>query len=200
MLDDPKKEGLTTPDRRTHAKGGVDDKWRGYNPSTHRYPLHSRRQAVTLSDCHALTIPHSCTRELRNPHKPENPTGKPDSKPPPEATSRTPDPRTGPQVGHKACIAPTIQTLTWGFLKEVRHTVRLVDSRPLRGVEAPSAQSRPPLSRAAAKKAQAWRNQYACHCRRAADPRPTHAPFGNPHPSFRAGPPSADRQPSDMNP
>ena len=158
MLDDPKKEGLTTPDRRTstkggvddtrhartHAKGGVDDKWRGYNPSTHRYPLHSRRQAVTLSDCHALTIPHSRTRELRKTHKPENPTGKPDSKPPPEATSQTPDPRTGPQVGHKACIAPTIQTLTWGFLKEVRHTVRLVNSRPLRGVEAPSAQSRPP--------------------------------------------------------
>ena len=103
MLDDPQKEGLTTPDRRTstkggvddtrhartHAKGGVDDKWRGYNPSTHRYPLHSRRQAVTLSDCHALTIPHSRTRELRKTHKPENPTGKPDSKPPPEATSRT---------------------------------------------------------------------------------------------------------------
>lgn len=173
------------------------------------YPLHTSLSPPLMpSDRHALTIPHSRTRELRKTHKPENPTGKPDSKPPPEATSRTPDPRTGPQVGHKACIAPTIQTLTWGFLKEVRHTVRLVDSRPLRGVEAPSAESRPPpqpsrdraLSRAAATRAQAWRNQCARHHRRAADPRPTHAPFGNPHPLFRAGPPSADRQPSDMNP
>lgn len=72
---------------------------------------------------------------------------------------------------------------------------------PFSPVEAtPSAQSRPPLSRAAATRAQAWRNQCACHRRRGADLRPTHAPFGNPHPSFRAGPPSADRQPSDMNP
>ena len=156
MLDDPKKEGLTTPDTRAPTQkeglttpdtraptqkeglttsGGDINPPHIVNPSTH---------AVRPSRCQTVTLPHSRTRELRNPHKPENPTGKPDSKPPPEATSRTPDPRTGPQVGHKACIAPTIQTLTWGFLKEVRHTVRLVDSHPLSPVETTtSAEQRP---------------------------------------------------------
>lgn len=178
------------------------------------YPLHtSLSPPLTPSGRHAVRLSRFDDPSLTHKGVEKNPqTGKPrwtvEHQAPDWVTSRTPDPRTGPQVGHKACIAPTIQTLTWGFLKEVRHTVRLVDSRPLRGVEAPSAQSRPPpqpsrglpLSRAAATRAQAWRNQCARHRRRAADPRPTHAPFGNPHPSFRAGPPSVDRRPSDMNP
>lgn len=162
------------------------------------YPLHtslspplmpSGRHAVTLSRCHALTIPHSRNRELRNTHKPENPAGKPDSKTPPEATSRT-------QSAHK----PDDSNLDLGFPQRGKAYGSTCGQPPLRGVEAPQPSRDRALSQAAAKKAQAWRNQCARHRRRAADPRPTRVPFGNPHPSFRAGPPSADRRPSDMNP
>ena len=114
------------------------------------YPLHtSLSPPLTPSGRHAVRLSRFDDPSLTHKGVEKNPqTGKPrwtvEHQAPDWVTSRTPDPRTGPQVGHKACIAPTIQTLTWGFLKEVRHTVRLVDSRPLRGVEAPSAQSRPP--------------------------------------------------------
>ena len=47
--------------------------------------------------------------------------------PPDTSTSRTLSPRPWPQVGRQTCTSRTIQTLSWGFLKEPRHTVRLVD-------------------------------------------------------------------------